>query len=78
MAELQVGFAVCAEGEGGLLGDAIDFTKDLAKEKIGIGTFEAALPVFETEGFLASPLRKGGNGCFQLFRGDGIKIVFYV
>lgn len=70
-----MGFAVGAEGEGGLPGDAIDFAEGLAKEEVGKGAFEASLAMFETEGFFASPRRKGGEGCFQLFRGDGIKIV---
>ena len=73
--EREFGFAVGAEGEGGLLGDAIDFAEGLAKEEVGEGAFETALPMLEAEGFFASPRRKGGDGCFQLFRGDGIKIV---
>ena len=73
--EREFGFAVGAEGEGGLLGDAVGFVEGLAEEEVGEGAFETALPMLEAEGFLASPRRKGGDGCFQLFRGDGIKIV---
>ena len=73
--EREFGFAVGAEGEGGLFGDAIDFAEGLAEEEVGEGAFEASLAMLETEGFFASPRRKGGEGCFQLFRSDGIKIV---
>ena len=73
--EREFGFAVGAEGEGGLLGDAVGFAEGLAEEEVGEGAFETALPMLEAEGFFASPRRKGGDGCFQLFRGDGIKIV---
>ncbi len=73
--EREFGFAVGAVGEGGLFGDAIDFAEGLAEQQVGEGAFEASLAMLETEGFFASPRRKGGEGCFQLFRGDGIKIV---
>ena len=73
--EREFGFAVFTVGEGGLFGDAIDFAEGLAEQQVGEGAFEASLAMLETEGFLASPRRKGGEGCFQLFRGDGIKIV---
>ena len=73
--EREFGFAVGAEGEGGLFGDAVGFAEGLAEEEVGKGAFEASLLKLETESLLTSPLRKGGNGCFQLFRGDGIEIV---
>jgi hypothetical protein len=69
------GFVVGAEGEGGLLGDAIDFAEGLAEEQIGEGAFETSLPMLEAEGFLAPPWGKGGDGCFQFLCGDGIEIV---
>ena len=64
--EREFGFAVGAEGEGGLLGDAVGFAEGLAEEEVGEGAFEASLAMLETEGFFASPRRKGGEGCFQL------------
>ena len=64
--EREFGFAVGTEGEGGLLGDAVGFAEGLAEEEVGEGAFEASLAMLETEGFFASPRRKGGEGGFQL------------
>jgi hypothetical protein len=73
--EREFGFVVFTVGEGGLFGDAIDFAEGLAEQQVGEGALFAPLLKLETESLLTSPLRKGGNGCFQLFRGDGIEIV---
>lgn len=64
--EREFGFAVGTEGEGRLLGDAVGFAEGLAEEEVGEGAFEASLAMLETEGFFASPRRKGGEGGFQL------------
>ncbi len=74
----QFGFAVGAEGEGGLLGDAVGFAEGLAEEEVGEGAFEAALAMLEAEGLCAAPLGEGGEGMGEGFVGDGGEVVFYV
>ena len=54
-----------------LFRDTINFAKGLTEEEVGVGAFYAALPMLETEGFFASPVREGGDGGLEFFRSNG-------
>ena len=73
--EGERGLAVLANGEGGLLCNAIDLLQSLTQEQVGEGTFFPSLLVLEAQCFLPSPLGQGGDGTVELLGGDGVEVV---